>query len=424
MTTINSIGTATGASSTVLMGAGVGTVPVFSATTYPNTVSFNNVLYASGSNAVSGLASLAGGVLVTNNFSTPVMMALTTGQVLIGSTGNQPLAVTYPGLNRIINGDMQVWQRSSGGTASFGVGASTTRYTADRWQVSVGANEASTVSQIAGATSGRYYAQIQRNNGQTGTATMYFCTSLTRDMCVGVSGNVVSLTFTYLCGANFSPAGQNFTVQVFTGTGSTDISGLNGAFTGSTAIINQALAASTSATTTTKISSAAGASVTQVAVQFSWVPVGTAGANDWIEFTDVQLEVSPNGTPFQRVPFGEQWTNCQRFYQKSFPYATSPAQNVGVGTGELRGEVTAAATTTNNIFLNNFPMMLATPTVSTFSPAAATSQMYNITAAAACTGTATANVTPNSLQITATGPAGGAVTNTVGVHVTLEADVT
>ena len=55
----------------------------------------------------------------------------------------------------------------------------------------------------------------------------------------------------------------------------------------------------------------------QLAVGFAWTPVGTAGAADYFEITNVQIELGTAATPFTRVggnPAGE-YALCQRYYQ-------------------------------------------------------------------------------------------------------------
>ena len=221
-----------------ILQSGASAAPTWSTATYPATTTINQLLYSSAANVIGGLATANSGTLVTSSTGVPSILALGAQQSLVGIASGTPAVAYIPGLNRVLNGDFQVWQRGAGGSASFAVSASTTVYTADRWQVSVGASTATTVAQTAGATSGSYLCKVQRNSGQTGTAVMYLCTSLTRDMCVGAAGNVVTLSFQAAAGINFSPTSGNITVTVYSGTGSTDISGRNGAITGTASPIS------------------------------------------------------------------------------------------------------------------------------------------------------------------------------------------
>jgi hypothetical protein len=71
MATMNAIGINTGASNTMLQGAGVGTAPTFSTATYPATTTINQLLYSSAANAVAGLATANSGVLITSSGGVP-----------------------------------------------------------------------------------------------------------------------------------------------------------------------------------------------------------------------------------------------------------------------------------------------------------------------------------------------------------------
>lgn len=301
-------------------------------------------------------------------------------------TANLPASI--PGRNLLLNGDMAVWQRTTGGTGSIAVAASSTRLVVvDGWNMTTNANQATTVSQQTAATSGRYYARIQRNSGQTGISTMRFTQTLTRSQSVGIAGQAITISFVALCGANFSPTSQNFAVLINTGTGTTDVTGSQTFATGNANQINQTgIAATTSAQTFSYTSSALGSTVTQICVQFSWTPSGTAGANDWIEFSDVQLEVGSIATPFQRKSFAVNLNECIYFYQKTFNYAIAPAQAVGTGKGELYLTASNAAVVTNNFIswgLRNGNRLALTPAASVkYNPVNANANLYNLTQSA------------------------------------------
>jgi hypothetical protein len=54
--------------------------------------------------------------------------------------------------------------------------------------------------------------------------------------------------------------------------------------------------------------------------------VGTNGATLYI--TGVQLEIGTSATPFERRLYNQELANCQRYYEKSFPQGTVPANNI------------------------------------------------------------------------------------------------
>ena len=331
------------------------------------------------------------------------------------------------GRNAIINGDFQVWQRGAGGSASFSNAGGTYTYGADRWQWGSASNAtACSMKQIAGATSGSFVAQIQRTAANAGTDPIAMETSLTRDMSVGMASNQLTISFKAKCGANFSAASTNMFCNIYYGTGSTDISNLSSGFAGSTNVLNQATSLTTTLTSYTYTISALPSTATQVAVEFYFIPVGTAGANDWFQVTDVQLEIGPGQTPFNRKPFNTTLRECQRFYTKSFAYGTAPAQNAGtVGAVGYRAEV--ASTTAGYSLVAEFPTtMLAAPTMTYYSTGSSTAKWRNITGGTDSGTAATdASITIGDKRVVINNPqvAGDAAGNAIAVHYQADIDL-
>jgi hypothetical protein len=59
--------------------------------------------------------------------------------------------------------------------------------------------------------------------------------------------------------------------------------------------------------------------------------------NSSFYLTGVQLEVGPQATPFEHLPFGVELTRCQRYYQKSYRYETVPGSLTGAGDAVIFG---------------------------------------------------------------------------------------
>lgn len=93
-----------------------------STTTFADTYSKSSLLYASADNTVSELTAYSGSVLCTGSlpFKIPQWVGLANGQVLIGSTGNVPVAATLTAGNDIIitngAGSITIAKTSSYGT--------------------------------------------------------------------------------------------------------------------------------------------------------------------------------------------------------------------------------------------------------------------------------------------------------------------
>jgi hypothetical protein len=79
--------------------------------------------------------------------------------------------------------------------------------------------------------------------------------------------------------------------------------------------------------------------------------LAAATSNYW-QITGVQLETGPIATPFEFLPFGDELRRCQRYYEKSYNYATVP------GTSTFTG---AVAFTTSGAFTThaNGPIIFA-----------------------------------------------------------------
>lgn len=99
-----------------------GTNNIYTTSTFADTYAVSTILYASGSNAVTGLAAANRAVLTSGATGIPVMTALASdGQVIVGSTAGAPAAATLtPGTGiSIANGSNSITISATGG--GFGV---------------------------------------------------------------------------------------------------------------------------------------------------------------------------------------------------------------------------------------------------------------------------------------------------------------
>jgi hypothetical protein len=281
--------------------------------------------------------------------------------------------------NALMNGSFEIWQRGAGGSASIAASASSSVYTADRWVISTGANEASTVSQVAGLTvQSQWAAKVQKNSGQTGTGAILFEHPFTLDEIVALRGQVVTLSATIKAGANFSSSTSQISIQLLCGTGTTQKRGA-GSFAGETAPIGAAQSITTTAARYSWTSAAIPTNATQMCVLFFYFPVGTAGADDSYTIDDVQLEIGA-ATAFDsaRWDFTRELVMCQRFYRKSFPYATAPAQNAGI-VGAMNVQTQTGATGTFGAQVQFGASMRIAPSLTTYNPSAANANWRDTT---------------------------------------------
>jgi len=229
-------------------------------------------------------------------------MALTTVDGgLLSSTNAQ-----YTGFkNRIINGAMGIWQRGT----SFTDPTITNFYTADRWGVNRNSDATgATVSQSTDVPTGfKYSLKLQRTAANTSTASLYLYNSNESINTLDLAGQSVTLSFYIKTGANYS--GGTLAVQGYYGTG-TDQRVYS--YTGATAFINTTQTI-TSTWTRYTFTGSVGSTSTEVGFQVYWTPTGTAGADDSVYITGVQLEKGSTATSFDYRPYGTELALCQRY---------------------------------------------------------------------------------------------------------------
>lgn len=166
----------------------------------------------------------------------------------------------------------------------------------------------------------------------------------------------------------------------------------------------------------------------------SWQNGNFLGTSNQVNSTDntannfflsqVKLEKASTASAFLARMFEVELALCMRYYWKSFPYATAPAQSAGV-TGALRfiaGKAGALAQFSPSF---KFPVPMRTvPTLTLYNPSAANGEVRDTTAGADCSATANAtNSDENTLAINCTGNAGTAVGNQLNIHAAAEADL-
>ncbi len=294
--------------------------------------------------------------------------------------------------NSCVNGGMDFWQRGTSAAGGYPT------YLADRW-MNYRSTTGSTFSrQNTSDTTNlptiQYCQRIARDSGNTNTSAIYISQSLESEESRRFVGQTVTLSWYARAGANFSAASSNMNFELLYGTGTNQ--NVIAGFTGQT---NVSSGTKTLTTTWQRFSTTAtvNASATQLGINLFFIPVGTAGANDWMEITGVQLELGSVATTFKRAgnTLQGELAACQRYYQR---YESS-ASYAPFGTGYI-------FSTTQTIHSLPFQVRLrGNPSVS-FSAGntfAAYTASGTVTAA---TGIGTDRVGTNSLMFTLTAATG------------------
>lgn len=155
----------------------------------------------------------------------------------------------------------------------------------------------------------------------------------------------------------------------------------------------------------------------------------TAGSNLTIEFNTgtvgvVQCEFGTVATPFERHSLTEETFLCQRYYQKSFPIATAPAQNAGNLCAEATTQVISAGPSAFFFPMIRFiPRMSASPTVTFYNPSAVNAQARNLSNGTDCTATTANTKNESGMLAAATSSGTTAAGHLMAVHWAAEAEL-
>ena len=210
--------------------------------------------------------------------------------------------------NLIYNPTFSVNQR-------FGTGANTTMntYAMDRWRCfggGTGAAHSWTTKSDAGEGD-QHYSRFQRPADNTATHVMGITQGLeTRDS-KAFAGKEVTLSFRARGGANWSPTNGTVGFGLAGGEGTDEnpvsMTNTNIVFRIDANIPQGGGFVTYSGTGTIPTDK------TQLSLQISWTPVGTAGANDYWDVREVQLEIGGTVTQFEQRTYNEELQLCQRY---------------------------------------------------------------------------------------------------------------
>lgn len=225
--------------------------------------------------------------------------------------------------NLIDGGDFTTnpWQR---GTTPSAVTGTTVTYVADRFFAAGATTCSITVTDpvITGVPGYNNALQFARTSANASTTTLFLGQVLEAADVYRTRGQFLTLSFWALAGANYSPT-TAATAKVTSGTTANEgaavsigagYAGAVTGFAGLATLINATFVPTTTWQQFTFTSSAVvGATVAELALQFSMTPVGTAGTNDNIQFAGIQLEIGSQPTPFEHLDAAMVIERCQRY---------------------------------------------------------------------------------------------------------------
>ena len=134
--------------------------------------------------------------------------------------------------------------------------------------------------------------------------------------------------------------------------------------------------------------------------------------------TGVQMELGSVATPFDHRSFGEELALCQRYFAKSFPYATAPAYNAG--TSNAISGPAASNTAYDNILQWWLTVKLrASPTGTLYNPYASNSNF----ASSGSNGPAATLYSSGENNVSIRDNGGGAQGTNLQIHATADAEL-
>lgn len=330
--------------------------------------------------------------------------------------------------NLLINSGMQVWQR---GTSIAGVASPASKaYGPDRWTLYRASSATGmTVSRQAGDTTAgsRYCARVQRDSGNSSTAIVYLRQPMSTENSIALRGKRLGVRFKARRGSNYSASSNVLVVSVVTGTGTDEHP--SGPYTGgaSQAAVNVTL--TTSFQVFNVDLGTVGTTVTELAPGFYYTPVGTAGAADYFEVTDVLLSVTTDSNvdlgDYPYRSFEDELARCLPYYEKSFAYATTPAQNAGGVGASWWPQILGASTSQHlpGMVLYKVAKRSGSPTVTLYNPSAANAQIRNTTDGTDWSSSTVAQSNANGFILSGTSPSGSAAGEVASVQWTSDAEL-
>jgi hypothetical protein len=222
---------------------------------------------------------------------------------------------------------------------------------------------------------------VQRDSGTTGTSVNLLQNSIETLNSIPFAGKTVTYSFYARKGANYSAASNALVTTLFSGTG-TDQALVDG-FTG-VATVATVTATLTATWQRFTVSGTVAATATELGLQFSFTPVGTAGAADYYEVTGVQIDIGSVALPFRTYAgtIQGELAACQRYFIR---YDSSSDASLDFATGAFLN---------SSLFRGTLPLQTTMRTAPTAAFSAA--NLFQLTSST--------NITPDSISLNTSAP--------------------
>ncbi|KKL58234.1 hypothetical protein LCGC14_2227420 [marine sediment metagenome] len=344
------------------------------------------------------------------------------------ATARTTLGVTQQGnKNAVINGGFRIGQRGTSFTSATTPANSDDTYLLDRWVLLSDGDDAVDVTQETGTLPTGSYAAV-RLDVETANKKFGIMQVLEARDAAALIGGTVSLSFkarrtgTSIDHLRAAVLAWDSTADTVT---SDVVSAWEAAGTDPTLVANwtyentpASLATLTTSYQTFTIENISidTASAANVAV-FIWSDDVTTTTGDFLYIADVQLELGVIATPFERRYMAKELVLCQRYYTKTFPQGTVPADNAG-NSGSFMG---AGVRTGDDEPIANWRFLIimrVAPTITRYNPGSGTAGEWG-NGASVGAAARTVNITDSSVIIDNSGTVLAAATQW---HIAVQAD--
>lgn len=298
----------------------------------------------------------------------------------------------------IVNGSMLVWQR---GTSSISAPVSTRTRLADRWYTTpVGASV--TVERTTTTPTGAVSPYALKVTGATSVTNVILAAQRIESYLMPYIKTTITISALV---KNDTTASMTLSLTLATPSAADD-------WTSSANRLTQPLASVASGGSARLSHTVDVSGYTNIdnglEVGFLTSTTSLNSASKSITITEIQIDRSAVFSFFRLRPFPDELLRCQRYYQKTFDYATVPAQNwVGAGSGlpagafVIPGSSAGAGSDNAGGSWVLSTVMRAAPTVTTFNPRAANSNAVRIDNSGTATITTTAGTSMVNFAIAA-----------------------
>jgi hypothetical protein len=265
------------------------------------------------------ITGLSDGTLSTDAVSKGQMDTADTAITAAYIAADTANAAAIYGRNLLDNPKMEIAQRGT----TYALTTATVFGSIDRWAATMITTAAGTWNQVAAPAQSRfkYMGRLGRNSGSALTTQLGLGQAVETSRSLQCAGQTVVLSFYAYAGANYSSTGNLMNVLLRSGTGTDQSTAalFASTWTGLTQLLDTTQAITTTLTRYT-FTTTVPATATQIGVAFAFTPTGTAGADDNVYITGVQLEVVKTGqttaSAFEFVDYSTELNRCKRFHQR------------------------------------------------------------------------------------------------------------